>query len=185
MLPKSRPSATSLMVKSNSLRATKSSSSQACKRARGIDRDLGADHADLEIGIGRLQRADGLHVGGKRRRRGVQHHEIAVLDLRQDVGEAEPVRRRVDQLGALDQRGGLRQPGRIPERLDLAPVLIARAGSAIETLERRRLQKQGLHHGVRDLRSRLQDAFRHQLVVMSPPAHIAGDKARNKYGEGQ
>ena len=123
------------------------------KRARGIDRDLGADHADLEIGIGRLQRADGLHVGGKRRRRGVQHHEIAVLDLRQHVGEAEPVRRRVDQLGALDQRGGLRQPGRIPERLDLAAVLIARAGSAIEALERRRLQKQGLHHGGRDLRS--------------------------------
>ena len=118
-----------------------------------IDRDLGADHADLELRIEILERANRLDVGGKRRRRGVQHDEIALSRLRRDVGEAEPVRRRVDQLRAFDQRGRLRQPGRIPERLDLAAHLVAGARSAIEALERRRLQKQGLHHGGRDLRS--------------------------------
>ena len=118
-----------------------------------IDRDLGADQADLELRIGRLERAHRPQVGLERRRRGVQHHQIALGCFRQDVVEAEPVRRRVDQLGALDQGGRLRQPGRIPERADLAAHLIARAGAAIEAVERRSLQEQRPHHGWGDLRS--------------------------------
>ena len=59
-------SATSLMVKSNSLRATKSTAGRALQRAVGVDGDLGADQAGLQVRIDRLQRLDGLHV---RRRR--------------------------------------------------------------------------------------------------------------------
>ena len=40
-------------------------------------------------------------------------------------------------LRARDQRGRLGQPGRIPERPDLAPRLVARAGAAVEAVERR------------------------------------------------
>ena len=153
MLAKSRPSATSLMVKSNSLRATKSSSSQAASEPAASTATLAPIMPILRLGLAAFsartvftsEANDGVEVCSTTRSRSFTSGS--------DVGEAEPVRRRVDQLGALDQRGGLRQPGRIPERLDLAPVLIARAGSAIEALERRRLQKQGLHHGGRDLRS--------------------------------
>ena len=46
------------MVKSNSLRGDEIERLRALlERAARIDRDLGADHADLELGIGRLQRA--------------------------------------------------------------------------------------------------------------------------------
>ena len=58
------------------------------------------------------------------------------------------VRRRVDELAAFDERGGLREPGRIPERPDLAARLIARAGAAVEAFERWRLQKEGTHHAL-------------------------------------
>ncbi len=44
------------------------------------------------------------------------------------------------------KRRRLGEPGRIPERADLAPRLIARAGAAVEAVEGRRMQKQGLHH---------------------------------------
>jgi len=37
----------------------------------------------------------------------VDDHEIAVFELVRDVGEFQSVRRRIDELRALDQRGGL------------------------------------------------------------------------------
>ena len=77
----------------------------------------------------------------------------ALARLRQDVGQTEPVRRRVDQLGAFDQRRRLREPGRIPERAHLAPHLVAGAGAAVEALEGRGLQEQRPHHDEGDLRS--------------------------------
>ena len=100
-----------------------------------LDRDLGADQTDLEAGLERLERLGGAHVGGERRRRGMHHHEIAARCLRYDVLELEPVRRRVDELRAFDQRGRLREPGRVPERSHLAAHLIARASAAIEAVE--------------------------------------------------
>ncbi len=78
--------------------------------------DLGADQAGLEAGMGGLQGLDHPHVGRERGRRGVQHGEVVVARLGHHRVEADAVRRRVDQLRALDEGGRLRQPGRIPER---------------------------------------------------------------------
>ena len=69
------------------------------------------------------------------------HDQVEILGLADDLGERCLVRRRVDQLGILDQRGGLGQPGRIPEGLDLALGLVARARAAIETIKGRSLEK--------------------------------------------
>ncbi len=100
-----------------------------------LHRHLGADQPGLEVRIGSLQRLDGLHVRLERRHRGVKHRHVEVLGHGHDVREALAVRRRVDQLGLLDQRGGLGQPGRIPEGADLPLGLVARAGAAVETVE--------------------------------------------------
>ena len=101
----------------------------------GLDRDLGADEADFDVRIDRLDHLRRLHVRFERRRRGVHHDEVAVLQLRHDVLEAQAVRRRIDQLRAFDERGRLRQPGRIPERAHLALHLIAGAGAAVVAVE--------------------------------------------------
>ena len=49
-------------------------------------------------------------------------------------------------LRARHHRGGLGQPGRKPERLDLALHLVARAGAAVIAVEGRGLQEKRLHH---------------------------------------
>jgi hypothetical protein len=76
----------------------------------------------------------------------MQHHEVAVHGLGRDVLEFEPVGRRVDKLRAVNERGGLGEPGRVPERLNLAAHLITRAGAPVEAVEGWRLQKQRPHH---------------------------------------
>ena len=114
--------------------------------AEGVDRHLRAGEAGLEARIGRLQRLDRLDVGGERRRRSVQDREIEVLRFGDDFRELDPVRRCVDQLTVLNKRCRLREPVRIPERSDLALRLVARAGAAVEPIERGRLKKQRPHH---------------------------------------
>ena len=61
--------------------------------------------------------------------------EIELAGLREHVLDGRPVRGRIDELAARDQRRGLGEPGRIPEGFDLAPRLIARAGAAVEAVE--------------------------------------------------
>ncbi len=152
-LARSRPSATSLIVKSNSLRATKSIAGEASRLFSGSTATLAPIRPILRLGIERLERLGGAHVGGKRRRRGVHDHEVAARRLGRDVLEPEPVRRRVDQLRAFDQRGRLGEPGRVPERAHLAPHLVARAGAAVVAVKGRRLQEKRLHHAGRTPRS--------------------------------
>ena len=112
----------------------------------GLDRDLGADHADLEPRVGVLERLGDLDVGGEGRGRGVQDAELVIGGERRNVAEPEPRRRRVDEPAFGHQGRRLGEPSRIPERADLAARLIARAGAAIKAVEGRRMQKQGLHH---------------------------------------
>ena len=71
----------------------------------------------------------------------MQHHELVLRGVGRDVLEFQPVGRRIDELRALDQSGRLGQPRRVPERLDLAACLITRTRSAVEPVERRRLQE--------------------------------------------
>ena len=146
MAAKSRPSATSFTVKSNSLRATKSTTGASRRRLLRLHRHLGADQPDLERRVLRLQPLRHLHVGGEGGRRGVQHREVVVARHRRHLGQALPVRRRVHEARAFHQRRRLREPGREPEALDLAPRLVAGAGAAVEAVEGGRLEEQGPHH---------------------------------------
>ena len=52
----------------------------------------------------------------------------------------------IDEFAAGNEGRRLGQPGRVPERADLAPRLVARTRPAIEPVERRRVQEQGFHH---------------------------------------
>ena len=100
-----------------------------------LDRDLGADQADLELRVGVLQRLGDLDVAAKDGVEVCITDQLVIAGQRQHVVEPQPRRRRVDQLAAGHQRRRLRQPGRIPERADLALRLIARAGAAVEPVE--------------------------------------------------
>ena len=96
MSPNRRPSAISLIVKSNSLRATKSIGARRGEARLRLDRDLGADEADLEPRVDVLQRLGDLDVGGEGRGRGVQHRQLVIAGERQHVVEraAAPAARR-------------------------------------------------------------------------------------------
>src|SRR6266436_2962754 len=48
----------------------------------------------------------------------------------------------IDEARAGDHGGGLREPRRVPERADLAPRLVARAGAAVEALIGGRVQEE-------------------------------------------
>ena len=96
-----------------------------------------------------------------------------------DVGEAQPMRRRVDQLRIRNEGGGLRKPGRIPEGANLAPHLIARAGAAIEAVIGRSLQEERSH-----LRSVPQldvnGSIGPKLESMTSPHHCPRQEARQE-----
>ena len=116
-------------------------------RALRVDGDLGPDQADLQRRVLGFQRLGALHVGGEGGDRGVHHHQVEVVRLRQHLGEGGAVRRGVDQLAVLDQGRGLSEPGGVPEALDLAPRLVARAGAPVEAVERGSLKEKGSKHG--------------------------------------
>ena len=173
--PSRAPSATSLMVKSNSLRATKSTAVACLEAACGSTATLAPTRPTLRSGLRVLQRLDGLDVGRERRRRGVQHDEVVVVGLAHDVGRATGRCGGASiSLRALDQRGGLGEPGRIPEGLDLA----ASPGSASRRRRRSRRRTAPAGTGSSSWRRRspvrYQGAFRLQFVAVSSPAHTAG-----------
>ena len=61
--------------------------------------------------------------------------KVAVFELRSDILEGQSVRRRIDQLRALDEGRGLREPSGVPEGAHLALHLITGAGAPVETVE--------------------------------------------------
>ena len=71
----------------------------------------------------------------------MQYREVIVARVAHHVGQREPVRHRVDELAVRDASRDLREPGRVPVGADFAARLVARAGAAVEPVERRRLQK--------------------------------------------
>ncbi len=76
----------------------------------------------------------------------MEHRQFVVLGERQHMIDLELRRRSVDQLAVGDEGRRLGEPGREPERPDLAFGLITRTGAAVEAVEGRRVQEQGLHH---------------------------------------
>jgi hypothetical protein len=130
------------MVKSNSLRATKSIAAWPPALVR-LDRDLGADEADLMPGLrhpsalGKLasDAKDGVEVWMTT---GRSPSAIATL-LSSTVSSSAGAS--ISASRAPGRR--LRQPGREPEGLDLALGLVARAGAAVEAVEGRGLEITG------------------------------------------
>ena len=100
-----------------------------------LHRDLGANHADFDVRVGILDRLGDLHVGGKARRRGMDHAKIAVPGIGQHDVHADLGGRGIDQAAPGYERRRLGEPGREPEALDLALGLVARAGAAVEAVE--------------------------------------------------
>ncbi len=100
-----------------------------------LDRDFGADQADLQPRVFVLQRFGDFDIGGEGGRRGVDHRQLVAAGQRQYLIELEPGRRSVDQSAARNQGSRLGQPGRVPERADLALGLVARSGAAVEAVE--------------------------------------------------
>src|SRR5207245_10740112 len=80
--------------------------------------------------------------GGDGGRARVETGQLVAARERRHVVEREAGGGGGDEAAAGHERRGLREPGRIPERADLAAGLIARAGAAVEALERWWMQEQ-------------------------------------------
>ena len=172
------PSATSLMVKSNSLRATKSTARPAIRLFSGSTATLAPMKPILMSGLIALiisavftsDLNDGVEVCITTRSR--------FLNLRNDVLEAQVVRRRIDQLRALDQRGRLREPRRIPEGAHLALHLIAGAGAAVD-IRRMRADAEIVFFmalSLTDSATRSSGTIRSHLEMVISPVHAASDE---------
>src|SRR5271166_6035663 len=72
----------------------------------------------------------------------MQNRELEAIDLFEDIGCCEPVRGGVDQLAVGNERRGLREPGRIPERADFASRLVAGACASVEAVIGGRLKEE-------------------------------------------
>ena len=166
------PSATSLMVKSNSLRATKSTAPAAMRLFSGSTATLAPMKPILTSGLIALIISAVLHVRLEGRGGGVHHHEIAVLDLRYDVLERQAVRRRVDQLRALDQSRRLRQPGRDTRRS--APRASSGSGRRRRRRSRRMTADAGTGFSLRQiLQKRVNGSITSDPIAVVPPVHAA------------
>ena len=85
---------------------------------------MGADEPDTHARQRGFELRRGSGIGGDRRCRGVDDDQLVTGGARDDVFERQPVRWRVDQGAVGEQRSGLRQPRRIPERAHLPARLI-------------------------------------------------------------
>ena len=79
----------------------------------------------FERGVHRFERFDSLDIRCKRGRRRMQHGKIVIARICGNLSEPKTTRRGVDQFAVFDQSRRLGEPGRIPERTDFAPRLIA------------------------------------------------------------
>src|SRR5262249_453345 len=116
------------------------------QRLARLHGDVRADEAKHHLRVAALQRLRNLDVIEQGGRAGMDHRQLVAVRHAHHVVDGEVVGRGVDQLAAGDAGGGLGKPGGIPEGPDPAPRLVARAGPAIETLERRGIQEESLFH---------------------------------------
>ena len=116
------------------------------ERLLGLRGGMAADEGNDAIGIGGLDRLGRARVHPQRRSRGVEHHEVVVLGFVDRALEVVTVRRSVEQARSRNHPGRVGQPGRIPERPDLARGLVARPRTTVKVLIGRRIQEKRLHH---------------------------------------
>jgi hypothetical protein len=114
------------------------------QRSFRIHHGLRSHHADQHRRPLGLQHLGKFRIGRKRRSAGMQDHEFVVARDGEALLHRQFVGGRVEHPRVRHQRRGLRQPGRVPERFHLPFRLVARAGAAVEAVERGSLQEQRL-----------------------------------------
>src|SRR5579875_4226763 len=110
--------------------------------AVGISGNRRPDEADLDGWVRRLNSAGEPVVAGPADGRGEEHKELKALGRLDDLGGRDVVRRRVQQLRALEHSGGISEPDGVPVGLDFAGGRPARTCATVEVLKRGRIQKQ-------------------------------------------
>ena len=105
------------------------------------------DKPDLNIRVLLFEAAGAGHVVLQAGRTGVHDDQFVIFGDGKDFGVGLVVRGRVYEFAAGDEGGGLRQPGGIPIRRDLALGLVARTGSAVEAVKRGRAEEKRFQHG--------------------------------------
>ena len=90
----------------------------------------------------------------------MHHDQVVLAGERGHLLDGQAVGRRVDQAAAGHERGGLGEPGRVPERADLSPRLVPGARAAVEALERRGMEEQ---------RPERHRPLRHAGTALGPP----------------
>src|SRR5438046_2711854 len=75
----------------------------------------------------------------------MDHDQVVIFRLRDRAGEVVIMGRRIEQARAWNHAGGIRQPGRIPERPDLAGGLVSGTGAAVEIVVGGRIEEESLH----------------------------------------
>jgi len=106
---------------------------------------VGTDKSDFCIGPVLLDGLGDFGIVLQRGRAGVDDDVVVAFRRFEALLDVDVVRRAIEQFRVRDERGGLREPGGLPERSDFAPRLVTGAGAAIETVEGRRTEKQCLH----------------------------------------
>ena len=107
----------------------------------GQDGDMRPDEAHFHVRVLLFEAAGAGHVVCQGRRTRVHDDEFVVFGDFEDVGVGLVVRGRVYEFAARHERGGLGQPRREPVGCDFALGLVARTGSAVETVERGRAEE--------------------------------------------
>ena len=103
---------------------------------------MGTDHPHENsriLALQALRDPDVTTEGGRAR---VHHHLVVLAGERDHPLDGETVGRRVDQAATGHERGGLGEPGRVPERADLSTRLVPGSCAAIEAFERGRMEEQ-------------------------------------------
>ena len=148
--------------------------------ARGAERrrrehgHMGAYHAHQDPGVLVLQALRNPDVTPERGRARVHHHVVVLAGERRHLVHRQAVGRRVHQAATGHERGGLGEPGRVPERADLPTCLIAGARAAVEALERRRMEEQ---------RPERHPSLRWARTRAAPPRWKPGARPERRPGE--
>jgi len=113
---------------------------------RGLDLHVRSDKSDLQAGLLFLHAPRHLQVAAESHGGSKQNNEVVVLGDADGFGNADVVRRRVQQPAAFEHSRGVGEPNRIPGGLDVPRVRPARACSAVELFKAWRIQEQRFHH---------------------------------------
>ena len=96
---------------------------------------MGADETDPSVGSVLFYGLGDLAVVAQRRCAGVNDDVVVVLGNAEALVLANVMRGAVEKPRVGSKRGGLRQPGWVPETGDFTPGLVTRAGAAVKTVK--------------------------------------------------